>query len=664
MEKSNYRIDRDVLDQVSLTPDLEWMLQSNQVSPSMMAEVLVKEQYLPVYSLALSILDDHETAQQVAKDTLIKAIASTHRYRQELGAQAWIFSIAVKAARSKLPSLGVWRALEAALKIPLVSAKQDSQLPQDDVEAELWLSVDALRLQNRLPFLMQVVHKLPPDQIARVLGQEENVIKSQLEDAVSKIRQSLAEKGFSGEFTQEDAYKQAWARSLQRRWTASPLSDSRQDQLISEIESRFGKNHNRKRRSNLFWETALIATAVLLVAGLARSASLSSPQPTSEPTPTPISRRIAGSASGGAVIPDLPRARGSSSGNSSRGWNSFHEGFDDDFSLNMPADFSALAAEAASDTQLADGEHTGSLDLAGVLKFWGWKGNPGDILANLQSDANDASLSPSKMVEYVRADTKYQALLRWGGDPMMLTHLVFAGFPVIIERGVQSSPGDGWKAQYEIVYAYDRDRRRVNFLNLTNPQGSDQSESFGNLIEDWRAFNYVYLVVYPKDKSSQLQGVLGDQIDVLANYRYTADKALSETTSTSGLDQFFAWFNRGTSLSFMDDYEGAARAFDQAYNIHKNLPEGKRPWRMLWYQSRPYWAYYYSGRYQDVVRLADMTISHTENLSLEESYYWRGLAKEALGDVEGAIADLNRSGQTTPDSNSFLQQLDLIRQGG
>ena len=582
MEKSNYRIDNEVLPQVSLTPDLEWMLQSNQVSPSMMAEVLVKEQFLIVYSLALSILDDHETAQRVAKDTLIKAIASTYRYRQELGAQAWILSIAVKTARGQLPSLGVWRALEAALKIPLVPAKQDPQLPRDEVEAELWLSVDALPLQNRLAFLLQVVHKLPPEQIARVLGQQENLIKSHLEDAVSKLRQSMAKKGFSGEFTQEDTCKQAWARSLQRRWAVSPLSASRQDQLISEIESRFGKNHNRKRRLNLFWETALLATAVLLVAGLARSASLSSPQPTSESTPTPISRRIAGSASGAAVIPDLPRARGYSSGNVGRGWNSFHEGFDDDFSLNMQVDFSALAAEAAPDTQLTDGEFTGSLDLAGVLKFWGWKGNLGDILTYLQPDARDASITPARMVAFVSEDTGYKALLRWGGDPLMLTRLVYAGFPVIIQRGAQSVSADGWKGQYEVVYAYDRDRRRVEFLNLSSPDGSGQSESFDNLIKDWRAFNYIYLVVYPQEKGQALQKVLGNQIDVQTNYRYSADKALKETTTTTGLDQFFAWFNRGTSLTLLNDFEGASQAFDQAYNIYKDLPEGKHPWQMLW----------------------------------------------------------------------------------
>ncbi len=61
---------------------------------------------------------------------------------------------------------------------------------------------------------------------------------------------------------------------------------------------------------------------------------------------------------------------------------------------------------------------------------------------------------------------------------------------------------------------------------------------------------------------------------------------------------------------------------------------------MLWYQTGPYWAYYYSARYEDVEQLANNTLFATiSEPVLEESFYWRGLAREALGDLEGAIFD-------------------------
>jgi hypothetical protein len=64
----------------------------------------------------------------------------------------------------------------------------------------------------------------------------------------------------------------------------------------------------------------------------------------------------------------------------------------------------------------------------------------------------------------------------------------------------------------------------------------------------------------------------------------------------------------------------------------------------MWYQTGPYWAYYYAGRYQDVVNLANFALDDTSGMpTLEESLYWRGLAKYALGNTAGGIEDVRRS---------------------
>ena len=65
---------------------------------------------------------------------------------------------------------------------------------------------------------------------------------------------------------------------------------------------------------------------------------------------------------------------------------------------------------------------------------------------------------------------------------------------------------------------------------------------------------------------------------------------------------------------------------------------------MLWYQTGPYAAYYYTGRYWDVISLADTTLSTMQSeKNLEETYYWRGMARLALGDSAGAIDDFRTS---------------------
>ena len=60
---------------------------------------------------------------------------------------------------------------------------------------------------------------------------------------------------------------------------------------------------------------------------------------------------------------------------------------------------------------------------------------------------------------------------------------------------------------------------------------------------------------------------------------------------------------------------------------------------MMWYQTGPYYAYYFMFRYQDVINLANQTIASTNKPYLEESFYWRGRAERANGDTQSDITD-------------------------
>jgi tetratricopeptide (TPR) repeat protein len=60
----------------------------------------------------------------------------------------------------------------------------------------------------------------------------------------------------------------------------------------------------------------------------------------------------------------------------------------------------------------------------------------------------------------------------------------------------------------------------------------------------------------------------------------------------------------------------------------------------MWYQTGPYFAYYYANRYSDVINLANTTLNDTISKPiLEESLLWRGRAYYMLGDTQSAIKD-------------------------
>jgi tetratricopeptide (TPR) repeat protein len=169
------------------------------------------------------------------------------------------------------------------------------------------------------------------------------------------------------------------------------------------------------------------------------------------------------------------------------------------------------------------------------------------------------------------------------------------------------------------------------------------------------------VVIYPAERQAEVMSILGPHADPIYNFQYAADLALEQATSFTGRDQFFAWYNRGTNLVYLEDYEAAAQAYDAAFALYAAIPEGEqRPWRMLWYQTGPYPAYYYTGRYQDVINLAYTTLVNVDKPVLEETYYWRGMAKEALGDRDGAMEDLRRAADLNPRSTGVLDQLRLL----
>ena len=63
---------------------------------------------------------------------------------------------------------------------------------------------------------------------------------------------------------------------------------------------------------------------------------------------------------------------------------------------------------------------------------------------------------------------------------------------------------------------------------------------------------------------------------------------------------------------------------------------------MTWYQTGPYFAYYYSARYQDVINLANTTLKDTASKTertLEESLLWRGRAYYLAGNPKAAVDD-------------------------
>jgi hypothetical protein len=300
----------------------------------------------------------------------------------------------------------------------------------------------------------------------------------------------------------------------------------------------------------------------------------------------------------------------------------------------------------------------GPANLSMALSFWGWDGDQRPIAEFVKPNPRDKNVMPYEMVAFVEENTSLKALTRVGGDLDLIKRFIAAGIPVLIEKGFEGPGFEGWMGHYEVVTGYDDARQRVTVQDSYIK--ADLPVSYEDLITYWRHFNYTFIIVYPPDRESEVLSLLGPLADETQSYQYAAEVASTEIYQLTDRALFFAWYNRGTNLMRLQDYGGAALAYDEAFKIDAQLAindPDRRAWRILWYQTGPYFAYYYTGRHYDVLNLANFTIENMSEPAVEESFYWRGLAREALGDLDGAIADFERALRWHPDWEVALAQL-------
>ncbi|MGD0612967.1 MAG: C39 family peptidase [Anaerolineales bacterium] len=319
--------------------------------------------------------------------------------------------------------------------------------------------------------------------------------------------------------------------------------------------------------------------------------------------------------------------------------------------------------------------YCGPANMSMALEYWGWKGVPGDTsdlrdqiafvvkpgadnpdASFIDNGNTDVNVMPYELVDYVNDHTTLKALYRYGGDLDLVKHLIAAGFPIIAEKGIyQALPPENtlqWAGHYAFTTGYDDSQQVFTWQDSYTPndkippkdQGYNVKISYADYLSNWRAFNYLFIIVYPADKQDDLYQVLGPWADATWADQHALAIAQQESQSLTGLDQFFATFNEGTSYNQLADYGSAATAYDQAFSLYNNMAETDRPYRIMWYETGPYFAYYYTSRFQDVIDLANTTLATIDKpRSLEESLYWRALAEYAIGQTGPAVTDIKQA---------------------
>ena len=286
----------------------------------------------------------------------------------------------------------------------------------------------------------------------------------------------------------------------------------------------------------------------------------------------------------------------------------------------------------------------GPATLSLYLRSHNWEGNQTDISDLLKPETGDRNVNVEELIYYVRTQAGWlNAEYRVGGDIELLKRFLAAGLPVMIEEGdlldEQYWPNDDrWAGHYLLLSGYDETTQ--TFVAQDTFRSPDRNVPYQSVAESWQAFNYVYLLVYRTDQTELVKSILGEDWDPDINRQKALELAQSQTIQDP--NNAYAWFNLGSNQVYFERYHEAAQAYDTARQV--GLPQ-----RMLRYQFGPFFAYFFSGRNDDLLALTKYALQRTPNS--EETLLWRGWGRYRAGETSRAMDDF----QAALEENPFYQ---------
>ena len=158
-------------------------------------EGLVKKYQKNIYRLAYRMTKDHDSADDLAQETFVKAFTSIKSFKEEHSFYPWIFRICVNLSinylKRKKFTVSESEFEPYKLDDKKVVADPMSQLIKDELMEKIESAIDELPPPFKAVFILKVYEELSYEQIAKSLNISVGTVMSRLFRARERLQDSL-----------------------------------------------------------------------------------------------------------------------------------------------------------------------------------------------------------------------------------------------------------------------------------------------------------------------------------------------------------------------------------------------------------------------------------------------------------------------------------------
>ena len=168
-------------------------------------ETLIQTHQKKVYNIALRMTKNHEDAQELAQDTLVRAFTAIKKFRGEASFSTWLYRIAMnvctdflrkknKAVVISMEQGAVGSENEHPIQLPEEGPGPEEQSEKRQLKQLIRSAMDSLSVEHRQVLVLRDLMDLSYKDIADSLDVSEGTIKSRINRARESLKQVILKK--------------------------------------------------------------------------------------------------------------------------------------------------------------------------------------------------------------------------------------------------------------------------------------------------------------------------------------------------------------------------------------------------------------------------------------------------------------------------------------